>query len=174
MDETDPADFAARPNSDLAAYLKSSDAIAERKAALRKEQFERNTARLDKMYAGPSRSQQLFALSQAFLQPINTGGGGFAQVLAYLERDAKGSPVALTYPLPDRIPTDRGLVGTALSSGDRSVWLTVSKQDEDRDDLAPGQNMIRDPSWAGVIGQSTIKNGFHQRIATRDDVADYK
>ncbi len=79
MDE--PADFAVAPQSDLAAYLKSSDEIAERKAALRKEQFERNTARLDKMYAGPSRSQQLFALSQAFLQPINTGGGGFAQVL---------------------------------------------------------------------------------------------
>ncbi len=68
---------------------------------------------------------------------VSRDRGGFAQVLAYLERDASGSPVALTYPLPDRIPTDRGLVGTALSSGDRSVWLTVSKQDEDRDDLAP-------------------------------------
>jgi ribosomal protein L29 len=79
--ETGPADFAVAPQNDLAAYLKTSDEIAERKAALRKEQFERNTARLDKMYAGPSRSQQLFALSQAFLQPINTGGGGFAQVL---------------------------------------------------------------------------------------------
>ena len=79
MDET--ADFAVAPQNDFAAYLKTSDEIAERKAALRKEQFERNTALLDKMYAGPSRSQQLFALSQAFLQPINTGGGGFAQVL---------------------------------------------------------------------------------------------
>jgi hypothetical protein len=85
MDEADPADetpnFAVAPQNDFAAYLKTSDEIAERKAALRKEQFERNTALLDKMYAGPSRSQQLFALSQAFLQPINTGGGGFAQVL---------------------------------------------------------------------------------------------
>ena len=79
MDET--PNFAVAPQNDFAAYLKTSDEIAERKAALRKEQFERNTALLDKMYAGPSRSQQLFALSQAFLQPINTGGGGFAQVL---------------------------------------------------------------------------------------------
>lgn len=75
-----PSDFSAMP-AQYQAYMARADANAARREAVRKQQFDAGNAMLAKAYAGPSRSQQLFALSQAFLQPTRTGGGRFAQVL---------------------------------------------------------------------------------------------
>ena len=82
-DEGGP-DFGVLGDTDPAyrSYLQRSNALAAEGQALRKSQFEQGKAMLDKMYAGPSRTQQLFALSQAFLAPRRTGGGGFAQTLS--------------------------------------------------------------------------------------------
>ena len=68
---------------------------------------------------------------------VERGRSGFAQVRSYVERSEDGSIAKAAYPLPERMPQDRGLVGKALASGGRSVWLSVSPRDEDRDDLAP-------------------------------------
>ena len=62
--------------------LRSINRVAAEQESLRKSQFEQGKAMLDKLYAGPSRTQQLFALSQAFLAPRRRGMGGFAQTLS--------------------------------------------------------------------------------------------
>ena len=82
-DDTDETDLAVMPGAPswVADYMRRSGDLATRRSTSRAEQLKANTAMLEKAYAGPSRSQQLFALSQAFLRPINTGGGRFAQVL---------------------------------------------------------------------------------------------
>ena len=82
-DDTDETDLAVMPGAPswVADYMRRSGDLATRRSTSRAEQLKANTAMLEKAYAGPSRSQQLFALSQAFLRPINTGGGRFAQVM---------------------------------------------------------------------------------------------
>jgi len=79
-DETDLAVMSGAP-SWVQTYASRSADLAKRRDTSRAEQLKANTAMLEKAYAGPSRSQQLFALSQAFLQPTRTGGGRFAQVM---------------------------------------------------------------------------------------------
>lgn len=74
---------------------------------------------------------------------VERGRDGFAHVLAHFERDDAGQPLATPYPLPERVPADRGIVGKALSNGDRSVWSTVSSSAEERDDLAPESLCVR-------------------------------
>jgi hypothetical protein len=85
MDETDDTDtdLAVMPGAPswVQTYMSRSADLAKRRGTSRAEQLKANTAMLEKAYAGPSRSQQLFALSQAFLQPTRTGGGRFAQVM---------------------------------------------------------------------------------------------
>lgn len=82
MEDPNAATSLSVRSDPLQEYMSTEADIDARKAKWRQEQFDKGTANLEKLYPEPSRSQQLFALSQAFLQPIRTGGGGFAQVLA--------------------------------------------------------------------------------------------
>ena len=61
---------AEQPQDDEYAVLaREYAALPEQRAALRKQQFESGQQRINEMYAGPSTSSQLFALSRALLAP---------------------------------------------------------------------------------------------------------